>query len=104
MTRDFGSFSLRAKAIRRPGILLSSRRKSPLTPPFDDAQGMLFQRGEQEGARKSFRVMLYVRKASPFEKEGQRRICSRPLVAVITRQLVGVLSVLLACSIATVPA
>jgi NitT/TauT family transport system substrate-binding protein len=103
MTRDFGSFSLRAKAIRRAGILLSSR-KSHLTPPFDDAQGMLFQKGEQEGARRSLRVMLYVRKASPFEKGGQRGICSRPLVAVITRQLVGVLSFLLVCSIATAPA
>jgi hypothetical protein len=24
----------------------AERRKSPLTPPFDDAQDMLFQRGE----------------------------------------------------------
>ena len=46
-------------------------KKSPLTPPFDRAQDMLFQRGEPPDGWKELSLFLRI---SPFEKGGLRGI------------------------------
>jgi hypothetical protein len=58
-------------------ISIANSGKSPLSPPFDDAQGMLFQRGELAVERtelpNTYRAKLDLPSwISPFEKGGRK--------------------------------
>jgi hypothetical protein len=62
-------------------ISIANSGKSPLSPPFDEAQGMLFQRGELAVERaelpNSYRAELYlpswiIPPLKKFEKGGQK--------------------------------